>query len=124
MRGKLRIVRDGVPHYVAPWFNTLSPETRKILGRQGPMACDPQGQLGLPVPDPDAMGQAVLDFGPMPCRTKPLPERSKAIPSDMQNEMLCALIALTDWLRDNTGPADSSHDLLVAAMATIKKAQA
>ncbi len=68
---RLRIVRDGIPHYVAPWFNDLSPATRKIMGRQGRLSCDPQAQLGLPIPDMDSGEQSVLDFGFKASEPKP-----------------------------------------------------
>lgn len=38
-------------------------------------------------------------------------------------DLLASLRALTDWMRDNTGPHDSSHDALVTAMAAIAKAE-
>jgi hypothetical protein len=41
-------------------------------------------------------------------------------------DLLAALIALTDWAREHTGPLDTSspHALLVAARAAIAKAEA
>ena len=124
MNNRLKIMRDGIPHYVAPWVASLSPNARKMIGT-GPSRHDPKGQLGLPIPDMQSEQPVMLDFGPvLPCKTRPSPAKSKPARSDMETEMLAALIALTDWMRDHTGPRDpdSPHDLLVAAMATIAKA--
>lgn len=117
-----RIVRDGIPGYCAPWAATLSPKARAMIGA-GPSRHDPQGQLGLPIPDMDSENPLMLDFGAaLPCKTRPAAQKSAP---DMQTELTAALIAVTDWMRAHTGPRDanSPHELLIAAMATLKKAQ-
>lgn len=86
MSKQFRIVRDGVPHYCAPWVADLSPKARAMIGT-GPSRHDPQGQLGLPIPDPESEMPAQLSFV-LPCKTRPSPARAKP---DMESELAACL---------------------------------
>lgn len=111
MNNRLRIVRGGVPHYVAPWVSELSPAARSMIGT-GPSKHDPQGQLGLPVPDPESEQLTFLNF-----ETPAIKPRKQ----DHCPQLAQALRGLLDWGRDHTSPRDanSPHDLLVAAAAAL-----
>lgn len=113
MNNRLRIVRGGVPHYVAPWVSELSPAARSMIGT-GPSKHDPQGQLGLPIPNPDCDQLTFLDFAPK--SKKPI-----VTVKDTASDMAKALEALLEWGREHTSPRDanSPHDLLVAAAAAL-----
>lgn len=89
MNNRLKIMRDGVPTYVAPWVADLSPAARKMIGT-GPSRHDPKGQLGLPIPDPDKAEQIVLDFAPMPAKARPAKSDGFFV-SELQASHLVAL---------------------------------
>lgn len=40
-----RIMRNGVPHYVAPWYSTLTTEGKAMIGCNGAMTSTPRKYL-------------------------------------------------------------------------------
>lgn len=40
-----RIMRNGVPHYVAPWYSTLTTEGKAMIGQGGAMTATPRKYL-------------------------------------------------------------------------------